>query len=624
MNLFKKACSFAQIFFHDIKNKLGSIKFSLSLLKNPKLSEEEKKLLIDSVIVTIDKAIDILHDFIDLEKYKKEKFLKNEKINLKELIKEIVEELKIDIKRKKIEVKVFANNDNLTIIANKKWLKKALLNIIHNSIKYNKDFGHVFIYLSPERNGTLITIKDTGIGMSEEEKEKVFQKYYTSGKEYGTGLGLSMSKAVIESIGGAIAIESEKGKGTKFYILLPKISKKVKIKRLASLLSGLLIVSFLGINYFYCLLPQHITKEISGDIVIYKIQNGIIAKTYKNDKVDIIAKRNLFGTKTITKFIVKKADIDISTNSKPIIFMANNLKITNMGTKFETVVKKHLLASSVYEGKIKAKNYLISQDKGLIYNGKNLKTQPLPTKISNINIRYNYPKNITVLYSSEYNDFLITVSKSKNFSNPPIYKYKTSLKYYTFNNLNDGYWYIKIQAIKDSLYSIPVKKKFLSLLNYYKAKKAYEQNNIPLAQSFLTQSLMSIKNDSYKPYALQSQIFIKEKDYKNALKYAKKAYDLSKNAKNTFTLAKIYYLLKNYRKSLKLLNKLNSSYKINELKAYIYYKTGQYKKAQKFLLKILEKRPNNKTALKYLIDILKKTNQKFLLNVFENQFKESK
>jgi len=171
MKFFKnKKRPFLQIYFHDIKNKLGSIKFSLSLLKNPNINEEQKNSLIESILITLDKTIDMFNDYLDLERYKHERFLKNEKINLPELIHEIIEELEIDIQRKNIFVTIESPKEKIIIKANRKWLKKALLNIIHNSIKYNHKHGKVIISFNLEKKGVILIIKDTGIGISDEEK----------------------------------------------------------------------------------------------------------------------------------------------------------------------------------------------------------------------------------------------------------------------------------------------------------------------------------------------------------------------------------------------------------------------------------------------------------------------
>jgi tetratricopeptide (TPR) repeat protein len=158
------------------------------------------------------------------------------------------------------------------------------------------------------------------------------------------------------------------------------------------------------------------------------------------------------------------------------------------------------------------------------------------------------------------------------------------------------------------------------LLNYEKALKAYKDKNFPLAQSFLTASLQSVKNDSYKPYLLEALLLLKNEKYEESLKFAKKSYNLKKNAQTACVLGNSYYLNGKYEKSVKILEK-NKTEKCLDILAFDYYKLKNYEKAQKYLLEVLEKNPKNKKALKYLIKILKAKKERFLLNIFENQYK---
>ncbi|AZV47117.1 hypothetical protein C3L23_07475 [Nautilia sp. PV-1] len=613
---------FAHVFFHDIKNKLGSIKFSISMLKNPKIAQSQREKLINSLLSTIEKTIDMLQDFIEMERFKKTKFLKNEKFHLKEIIDEIVKELEIDIERKNITL--YVNTDEAEYIkTNKEWLKKALFNIIHNSIKYNKENGELFISINKEKKGYMLIIKDTGIGMSEEEKKNIFKKYYTSGKDHGTGIGLNMSRAVIESIGGAIAIESEKDKGSKFFIYLPKTAKQIRIRQLATALSGIALFLFISIDYFYCLIPQRIITESSNNSVIYKLQNNVVARADKNDKLQIIAYRNIFNTKSRTKFILKKADVAINTASNPIEVIANGEVIKNHGTEFETVANTNKLATSVYKGSIQAGDTNVMKNEGLIYKKNRLVKENLPAEVTNIVITTDRNYNTDVSWDSPYKNFVITLSRDKNFANIPLIKLNTAKKYLSFDMLEDGKWYIAVQSEKESLFSIPAVKSFLSLKNYEKALQAFNQGDLSLANTLLNISLSTIRNDSYKPYLLKAKILLKLGSGSQALDYAKKAYEISKNDQTKYELALIYYKNAYYNKSINLLKNIKNK-DVSKLLAFNYYKLGDYKNAKKYLYKTLEADPKNIEALKYMINIQEKEHNKFLLQYFKEQLKELK
>ena len=508
------------------------------------------------------------------------------------MIEEIIDELQPDILKKNIIIHKSIPK-KIIIKTNKEWLKKALLNIIHNAVKYNKENGHLFLRIEQTRNGYLLIIKDTGIGIKEKDKEKIFDKYYTNDKKDGTGIGLNFAKIVIENLGGKITFESFPQKGTIFYIYLPKISRKLKLRILISSLAVIIIFSFFIIDYFYCLIPQKIKIETTNKIKIIKFQNGIIAKAQINDKFKIIAYRNLFDTRFRNELILKKSDIEITTNGKKIKIITPNTSFTNLGTKFETIANK-ITTISVYKGKIKDKTILVNKDEGLIISN-TIQKLPLPKKVQNIEINNN-PK-LTIRWTSIYHQFKILISKDKSFNNPPIYEYKTS-KNYISPDLPDGIWFVNIKAKNNNLFSIPVISKFLSLNNYYKALYYYKHKNIKEALIFIKKSIKTINQKSPAPYYLYAKILFTLKEYEKSLEYIKK-YEKFGDNKMDFLKAKIYFTMKDYKK---VINTLKNPSNINQklLVAKAFYNLHNYKKANKFLYQILEIEPNNKEALKLL------------------------
>ncbi|WP_456479271.1 ATP-binding protein [Nautilia sp.] len=618
--MFFKKSSLAQIFFHDIKNKLGSVKFSLSMLKNPNISTKQKESLLNSLLITVDKAIDVFQDFIETEKFKKARFLKTEKLDLKDLIREILNEFELDIERKKIDV--FPNLKSCIIKTNREWLKKALSNIIHNSIKYNTENGKIFIETERQKKGFLITVKDSGVGMDEEEKRNLFKKHRTSGKEHGTGIGLNMSKAVIESFGGAIAFNSAKNTGSVFFIYIPKNSKQVRLKKLAAALSSFTVILFLGADYFLCLIPLKTKISKTPTSVVYELQNGVRAISDKNDEIKITAYRNLFNTRSRTKFIIKKADINIDTASNRITVVANGKTIKNRGTEFETVVKKDFFATSVYQGEIESENNKVKENEGIIYKNENMLKEILPPKIKKITI--DTTKGTAVVsWESRYHNFTIVFSKDEHLKKTPVFKYKTAKKTFNADFLQDGKWYVSVQNEKDFLYSKPAVSSFVSLGNYVKALKAYKNGGFDLAETYLDTSLHTIGHDSYKPYILKTKILMKKREFSEALKYAKTACSFSKNETVLYYTALLYYKTKKYDESINILKNMKKNATTYSLLAYDYYEKGDFRHAKTYLYKTLELNADNRKALEYMINIQKKEKNNFLLKYFESKIKET-
>ena len=106
------------------------------------------------------------------------------------------------------------------------WLVQAITNLIDNAIKYSKSGTEIKISLYDKGSFTVFEVSDNGLGIDEEDKKHIFEKFYRSRETMldveGNGLGLSITKTIIEKHNGKIWFESEKGKGSKFYFALLK------------------------------------------------------------------------------------------------------------------------------------------------------------------------------------------------------------------------------------------------------------------------------------------------------------------------------------------------------------------------------------------------------------------
>jgi signal transduction histidine kinase len=100
------------------------------------------------------------------------------------------------------------------------YLRRALTNIITNAYQAMPNGGQLTLSAEKKENITVITVEDTGIGISPEIKSKLFTPLFTT-KSKGQGLGLAVSKRLIEALNGDITVESKEGEGTKFVITLP-------------------------------------------------------------------------------------------------------------------------------------------------------------------------------------------------------------------------------------------------------------------------------------------------------------------------------------------------------------------------------------------------------------------
>jgi signal transduction histidine kinase len=107
-------------------------------------------------------------------------------------------------------------------------LKEVFYNLLGNAVKFTPEGGKITVQTEEDGRFVRVTVADTGIGISTEQLEHVFEKFYqvgfaTSGVREGTGLGLAICKRLVEMHGGSIGIESELGSGSRFYFTVPKV-----------------------------------------------------------------------------------------------------------------------------------------------------------------------------------------------------------------------------------------------------------------------------------------------------------------------------------------------------------------------------------------------------------------
>ena len=149
--------------------------------------------------------------------------IEKEKFSLDELIMEVVKESRLIAPEHKINSSV---NSHIDLKADRRLIKQMLRAIIDNSIKYSPENGKIEIKVESEGDSAVITISDNGMGITDEEKLRVFDRFYRVDKSRsrdmgGTGLGLSIVNWIVEIHGGSISIDSKLNEGTKMIVRLP-------------------------------------------------------------------------------------------------------------------------------------------------------------------------------------------------------------------------------------------------------------------------------------------------------------------------------------------------------------------------------------------------------------------
>lgn len=212
---------------HELKTPITSIMgYADTLLEGEydKATETEFLKVISSEARRMARLVTDLLELSRIDSNKKK--TKKEEFDLGELAKQCQNKLAIEIKKKNHEVDCFVTADVPPVYADKDDIERVILNILTNSIKYTKEGGTIKIYVGFVYTDAYIKIIDSGIGIPEEDLNRIFERFYRVDKSRtremgGTGLGLSIAKEILDKNGGSIDIKSQVGKGTEVVIKIP-------------------------------------------------------------------------------------------------------------------------------------------------------------------------------------------------------------------------------------------------------------------------------------------------------------------------------------------------------------------------------------------------------------------
>ena len=211
---------------HELKTPITSIRGYAELLENGMATDEQmKKEFLSRIKKETENMTTLINDILMISRLEtKEAEVELTEVRLCPLVEEVCSSL--EPLAKEYQVTISSNCKPLTIRANIGQLKEIFNNLIINAIKYNKPKGKVFVTVTAEVKEIVIIVEDTGVGIPEEAKQRVFERFYRvdrgrSKKVGGTGLGLSIVKHVVNYYNGTIELDSQVNVGTRFTIRLP-------------------------------------------------------------------------------------------------------------------------------------------------------------------------------------------------------------------------------------------------------------------------------------------------------------------------------------------------------------------------------------------------------------------
>lgn len=227
----KMKTDFISVVSHELRTPLTSIKNAATImlkdLPHKRILGEDERELLEIVLANTNRQTRMINDLLDVSKIEAGALeVCLEPFDVVALTQEVASTFLPRAKEKGIEFKVSVDKGPLVITADPEHTRRILTNLIVNALNFTPDKGQVTLKVQAIGDEVLLTVSDTGIGIRDEDKVKLFNKFYRATDAYahqrgGSGLGLVIAKGLVEAQGGRIWVDSVFGKGSSFYFTIP-------------------------------------------------------------------------------------------------------------------------------------------------------------------------------------------------------------------------------------------------------------------------------------------------------------------------------------------------------------------------------------------------------------------
>ncbi len=227
---------FVTLAAHQLRTPTSAIKWSLKMLLDGDLGDlnQGQKELLEKAYQTNNKVISLMSDLLNVAEIEEGRFLSEMELgDMEEVIKSSLDLFEHQIKTKNLNIKVGKLDKQIPqVMIDENKIKIAVKNLLDNAISYTEEGGKITVLLGQKENSkeVQVEVRDNGMGIPANQQDEVFKKFFRADnvkkvETEGTGLGLYITKNIIEAHGGRIWFRSEEGKGTSFYFTLP-VKKK--------------------------------------------------------------------------------------------------------------------------------------------------------------------------------------------------------------------------------------------------------------------------------------------------------------------------------------------------------------------------------------------------------------
>ena len=215
---------------HELKTPLTSISGFAEIMQSGLVKCEDIPQFAGRIYKEAQRLLQLVEDVIQISQLDEEKTSYTwEPVDVYQVCKNAFESLKE--KAKRLNVHLYICGEYMKMEAVRTLLEEAVYNVCDNAIKYNRNDGSVSVFLTQTAQEIQIVVKDTGVGITKEDQDRVFERFYRVDKSHskeigGTGLGLSIVKHAVGALKGSVILRSEEGNGTEICMKFPKVHKE--------------------------------------------------------------------------------------------------------------------------------------------------------------------------------------------------------------------------------------------------------------------------------------------------------------------------------------------------------------------------------------------------------------
>lgn len=210
---------------HELKTPVGAISVLAETLEG-EVTDELATRLAGRIVAEAQRMTDTINDLMELSRIEKAGDRITGQVDLVEVVRDSVQRVQALAERAGISIRVMSPDTPLMIEADFRQLVSAVGNVVDNAVKYSDEGSTVTVTVSKDENDGVVQVEDTGIGISAEHLDRIFERFYRADKARsrdtgGTGLGLSIVRNIVTQHGGQVNVESLEGKGSTFRLIFP-------------------------------------------------------------------------------------------------------------------------------------------------------------------------------------------------------------------------------------------------------------------------------------------------------------------------------------------------------------------------------------------------------------------